>query len=686
MEDTISYNLFLYQKREELAMSKKQAAKEIGLPFLRYVLLEGGYIKPSKRDILNISYYYGIDYSEYVKGIHSYPEVIKAKESKMNGFIYKTCSSKILRIILLCLSFLSLAFSLSGYILGEKNKSDVLSFYSSDFNSFYTAMQEKGDVTYSVASAFKRPTIYKATGDKFVSIITSYDKLNVQDFDCYVNYRDDKAKLNYTVKPMTFDKKGTIDVSYFAFDGSFSYKSFFSYDEEKKAFELGYILSETSNTMTEEETTNITKTFSSHIDEILPSLSSIINQKLGIRLDMFSFLKEFSESSKNYNDRYYAFMLTTIIAGMNFSFYAFLTCMVFIYGKHRKDCRLELVNSVEHPIYIPKQKHEYRSLKPDWHFSPFLPETLFEIAGIVLTFFGSLKIFYYISVLLSAGDGIGSNFQSFSNFLSAIFTIGLFLLYFIDFDLFLNPKKGLRNACFNFFLFLSISFFIGYTLTLISESNNILFEKLTQYPIPNNFGTISMYFLLIIFLFMTPKWVNTKKKLIFYRLLSLLPIGIIFTTTLIYYEYRNWGWELNYFQRYLFSTERPQFSFLCVSYLLLLYFMKLFYQHRYGEENAKRFFLSNRFYFLKNILVTSLILIIAAFELSMKHLDPGNLKGLGQYWQVIFLVPFLPFYHPHVGEKKTNFDWGIKGLYVFFFGFAYILIGIILFGIILSVI
>ena len=114
--------------------------------------------------------------------------------------------------------------------------------------------------------------------------------------------------------------------------------------------------------------------------------------------------------------------------------------------------------------------------------------------------------------------------------------------------------------------------------------------------------------------------------------------------------------------------------------------MKLFYQHRYGEENAKRFFLSNRFYFLKNILVTSLILIIAAFELSMKHLDPGNLKGLGQYWQVIFLVPFLPFYHPHVGEKKTNFDWGIKGLYVFFFGFAYILIGIILFGIILSVI
>ena len=71
MEDTISYNLFLYQKREELAMSKKQAAKEIGLSFLRYVLLEGGYIKPSKRDILNISYYYGIDYSEYVKGIHS---------------------------------------------------------------------------------------------------------------------------------------------------------------------------------------------------------------------------------------------------------------------------------------------------------------------------------------------------------------------------------------------------------------------------------------------------------------------------------------------------------------------------------------------------------------------------------------------------------------------------------------
>ena len=100
MEDTISYNLFLYQKREELAMSKKQAAKEIGLSFLRYVLLEGGYIKPSKRDILNISYYYGIDYSEYVKGIHSYPEVIKTNESKMNGFIYKTCSSKILRIIL----------------------------------------------------------------------------------------------------------------------------------------------------------------------------------------------------------------------------------------------------------------------------------------------------------------------------------------------------------------------------------------------------------------------------------------------------------------------------------------------------------------------------------------------------------------------------------------------------------
>lgn len=638
---------------------------------------------------MKISYYYGEDYAEYTKGINSYPDEIEEEKAKVEGFFIKACSSKIVRIVLLCLSILSLVSTLFGFISGENDKKNILSFYSSDFNSFHQEITEKGEVTYSITSAFKRPTIYQKEEGKFISIISSYDKLNVQSLNCYANYIDSDTKLNYTVNPLTFHKTPSISVSYYSYDATFSYKSTFTYNKETKSFELGTILDELTyqavdNQLTADQIEKLKQTFYLHIDEILPSLSNLIKDKLGLNIDLFSFLQDFAKSSEIYNSRYYSFMLTIIISCMLFGLFAFLTCVVFIFVKRRKGTALDLVNSVENPVSFTSPKKEYRSLKTDIHFSPFLPESLFEITGIVLTFTGSILIIYYLSDFLISGNMPFESVSSAASCLSAIFTIGLFLLYFIQFDLFIDTKRGLHYACFNFILFFTISFIIGYTFTLINESNNIIFAKLTDYPITNPFGTIACYFLIIIFLFMTPRFINSKKKLIGYRLLSLIPIAIIIATTVIFFEYRNWGWNLNYFQKYLFVPEKPQFSLLCVSYLLILYFLKLYFQNKYGPENAKKYFRSNRFYLLKNIIFTSMILLIGVAELSMKNLGPSNLIVLGKYWQVIFIAPFLLFYHPHIGKKSNRIDWGIKGLYILLFTFFYAVIGVILFGIALA--
>lgn len=161
----------------------------------------------------------------------------------------------------------------------------------------------------------------------------------------------------------------------------------------------------------------------------------------------------------------------------------------------------------------------------------------------------------------------------------------------------------------------------------------------------------------------------------FFRLLTIIPVSIIITNTLIFHFANTlWGWNLPNSVLFLFSSEKTQFSLLCVIYLLGLFFLKLYYEKKYGREKALTLMGGNRFLFAKNSIAALTVLFIGIMEIALSGSKNANTLGLGKYPFIIFLAPLLLFYHPHKGERNQTLDWTTLILYILSFAGGYLLI------------
>ena len=100
--------------------------------------------------------------------------------------------------------------------------------------------------------------------------------------------------------------------------------------------------------------------------------------------------------------------------------------------------------------------------------------------------------------------------------------------------------------------------------------------------------------------------------------------------------------------------------------------MRLFFTIRFGENRARTFFNGNKFLWIKNIMVCTIIVIIGLVELSLKNNPTAHKLGLGLYWNILFLIPLLLFYHPHKGPRNIILDWTTLLLYILAISFSYV--------------
>ena len=106
----------------------------------------------------------------------------------------------------------------------------------------------------------------------------------------------------------------------------------------------------------------------------------------------------------------------------------------------------------------------------------------------------------------------------------------------------------------------------------------------------------------MLFLFNNPKWANTTKRLITFRLLSLIPVTLIIITTILNYVSKMNNWNIPLWFAYLINTGRPQISILCILYLFGLYILRVAFKLRYGTDNCKKYFNGNRYMIYKKTL------------------------------------------------------------------------------------
>ncbi len=694
MDMPVSYNEFLYKKRIEMNLSKKKFAEFLGLPKLYYSYCENGYFKPSKKYADKISNALGIDFSIYLDGMSSYPTALPEKDGWFVRFYKKLLARFYVRIIFVILLVGSLFMTIFGFARYNYTMDHAADFFNERYLTFAYTMREKGGVTFSLLHEMSRPEIHSSEDGKFYSISTSTENYALRSLSAYANFKLDDGSLYYIVPNDAKDALVHIKAQYI--DSNTLTKTYADFYRENKDSEFlltQITIADDDVSITYDpdakEVSGLKAVFNAHFKELNAGFTSLIKTKLDLDYDFYNELLVDHSEAATANLFSEVGSLAIGIGGLVLTggFLFFILFALFFAEQKVKRAKRAAVSETpapeENKIKFADDapiSRSYKTPKSDIRFFPFIPETVFEIVGIFLILLGSIRIIYYTAILFTSMSYDPNEFSSLNLSLFMYFTVGMFLLYFIDFDIYLNDRRALRNSFIYFIVFFGLYIIEGTMVDYLGKTRGIITIIDLLYIVPNNFGTIGCYYLMMVLLFYTPKWkTNEKVKMAIFRCSSILPIAWIFVSSLIFQNYKSWGIEFNSWQIYFFNSERPQFSILCCTYLVGLYFLRSFFKKKYGPEQAERYFNGNKFYFLKNLLICLIIVVLSITEYAFKNSNKG-IKTLGGYWEIIYLIPGLLFYHPHFGARNKPLDYFTLILYGLFFSLGYVLAAIVVIG------
>ncbi len=657
MENTInyikSYNKFLYDKRKEAGFSRRKMARQLKIPYIIYIMIENGYIKPTKRMVKKISNYYDIDYSIYLEGEASYPEELPDKpQGKASKLFFNIMGKLWLRIILIVLSLIFLVSWVYNKVENDKYSENQEIFYSEELRTFNNTLKEKGSVKFSIFNELMSPQI-----SRFIKINENEELL----FELSSSYKN-TLKLNLQITYWTDDYRFLLNsddindnkVSYLvefkAYNDKYvSCSDYFTYDE---------LLKQKDGTCPYSAFINIDKTYN-----FAEQFDILVKEKLGytnsFSKDIFPKYVEETTNFENYISKVsFREMMSLFIAAI----LIFMALYSLEYGNKNN-----LEKEFSHSDALLFLNEPANIKKKDMKFMPFIPEKIFQIFAIILIAIGATRL-QVLGMLSSDFNQEGFNISA--RFLS-IQMLGIFILSFIKFDLFLDDKRVLRNVSLYPLIFFIVYYIETYLLIGIKNDNSLVGNML-NIAFPNPFFSTSCYFTIMFFLFYTPQKINTKKKLIIFRLCSIIPILYIFASFFIYYSDVIFGAQIsNLWIKNFFLGQRLPLSILAISYLVSIFFLRLYYKKKYGEENANRYFMGNRYLFKKNIITAIIVIIIWIFEMIFRNNTVLNKMGIGLNELLIIILPFILFYHPHKGPRNKTLDYLILFLYILVLLYGY---------------
>lgn len=651
----ISYNKFLYDKRKELNLGKRKFAKLLNINLFHYHLLENGYIKPNKKDIKKISKYFDLDFNIYLEGFNHYPDNLNnIKYNRFTNFMYHSFTKKWVRITLLILAITCIITTILGFVLHTRFNQNRLNLQDGKIVEFNDAIIEKGESNFSISN-FSFPIITQTydigeeNNEKAVSIKSKYNSkyldLAFQEIFWVDDYRfaiDFAGSIQDTY---------TWDVYSYNYDTSETYAFLFIDQDGERSF-LG-----------EGPAVDALKPILEDHD-IYNDFDNLIKEKLGLGItfkEVQSLIYEAAQKHKTAGNITRNVAVITLFLSFVF---VFLYGFSAIYKKEKNE-----IHSFNHSDALLGIECFGTNIKKDIRIFPFIPETLLRLTAFFFVFIGALRIVF---LTMNVGDYSAENLVSAKELLS-IQMMGMFLIFYINFDIFMKDNRIFRNLLLYPLLFLFLYMIEAYLLSAITAEQSIISMVLDRFSFPNPFGTATCYFLMIVFLFLTPNYINTKKKLIIYRSLVIIPIVIIITSFILSNIDVLYGVKFpNYWVKLLFVGDRFPLSILAITYLVSLFFIRLYYKKKYGEKNAERYFNGNRFIFTKNLLAASLIIIIWGFEMMFKGNATLNKMGIGINTPLIILAPLVLLYHPHKNARNAPADILLITIYGLVLAFLYI--------------
>lgn len=628
-----SYNSHLLELRRKSGLSLKEAANKIGLSRFSLYLYENGYFRPSKKSLKKLEDFYQEKIS--INGLDAYPtpvhEKYNIKKEKKPLFIK--------RVVFGGLALLMLTSSITGAVLFNKAVNNEESYYGDIYNRLKDEVKKDGKVGYDLVTSLE---YYSQDYIDALSsaIINFYKKDSLLYFnECIyseTHYHHDLGSGRYY---FTFGSNLGVSsykcsFSYAGFlDGTF-FTSTFTY-EGKEITELDSfdIRVDGHNKLSKELAIALINERIGYAEHML---SKLISNELGEELSFYNDFLAAREKGRIVNFNLQIAGLSLILTGV-FFFFIFFGVFVRLMIVHIKPRLVVSKNDIE--ALGEKDLPEDLDVKfgvPDTFIKIFAK--LVSVSSIVLMLVGLLTNLG----ILSLPSFFGSD--EFAAFLRKSLVAGVFLAQFVALVRLKRPEALLKTIIYNLFLFLFIATLETVIISITNEWGYNLGSIIYSYIPGNIFEIVAIHYIIFLFLFFEPPFLNKRKKYVRYlwHSLSFIPLAFLVFTYFMSNSYAlTYGIKEDIFVNFWFPNGALALSIVSVLFMYSVFVLRLLLVKKYGERNAQIFFYGDRYNLIENSVACFYLLLIGLIDLAFVHNQVGFYLGLGSNQWIFILIPFI---------------------------------------------
>lgn len=630
------YNQQLVKLRQDKGLSLKEAAKGIGISYLSLYLFEMGYIHPSKKRLAKIEKFY--DYKFNLIGDRDYPGPILVKPKKEQHHQKK---KRLLTSIIL------IVVSLFGMFIGSSFMTNSTSSSTSRYGKTYIALREaafeRGKSGRDIITDAEYYYLGHVDGSEEVSI-SFYKTENILYFnEC--NYSVSKGMVDFPELGIArFHCKfgGSLaDSSYRCFFdlGSSKTNDFFSFSaiyKGDKTFGKVENLQRIIKGDLELNDEYIHAIFKNAMAEAIYYLDNLVSETLSTPVDFYKdFLKD-REQGRKVNFAMQMGGLVSLFPSI-ITFFIGLSIGAFTLAASRKR------------YLIPLQKDGFEgeekdnNLPKDIHLPFVIPDNFFLLVASVI------KYLALILLIVSFFGNFGISFPSFFTSQVSLTTFrnlfigSIFLEQFVMISSIRKEKTLFYQIIFNSLVYLFIAS-METAIVGVSQAWGYSFGDFLYNYIPGGaYQILVLNYLIYFFMFFKPNFVKGK-YIIVWRLLSLLPLGLLVASIMISNSYDLvYGVEKNIYLKFWFPDSLSTVAFVGVAFIYISFLLRYLLKKRFGSEPSLRYIFSNRYMMISNSIYILLIVIIVLMDVLFFKNEYAYYFGFRNNYWLLTLIPFVFF-------------------------------------------
>jgi len=704
------FNKLLLEARLNLNLSRKEAAKALGISYTYLMRIEKGYaivqdnLQPKFIEVYKLE-------ENFFSNDLCYPVEVDIKSYKNKQFskAYEFFLSIKFKVISFLLSLGFIAQTVSGALCLPAVRGNTAEFFSKEVKDTYQYVLQNGQVAGDEDKnselgtlALDKRHIIKLEGDSK----SSFEELKI-------NYFDQQRNLPYAF----FQGKYSCNDEYrlvfeHRYVGNYSYRVhcyLITKEETPKVFSRMTCDVDKKNL---DEYKYSFKTVSSIGDEIklLKESDPLYTTYTTLFKDRYpgfdgdlSYLFKEKLSSTNLTYTEYSIHMNKEVG--SFSSYRYAMQMILLWGiiftavfvilfitstikKSHLNKRLKLP---EIPDEI--ETDDYSDVKVDAVLTPvpknkgmnlLINEFTVRAISLLFLFLSSMVTYFVFLESLHLAVPSANTSDIVRNLISNLSIVAVLTLYFLKLDIYQNKKNA---AAFSWFLFITgllyylLIVVVYFILDGITGSTDILGTILNYLP-GNIVWAVLTFNAFTIFLFSKPNFKKeTPTKRLLFRLCSLIPLSYLLISSVISIGMKAYDWNIHYLVSSLLFFKAPYITVFALFYSLFVFFYRRYTVKKYGEENALLYQQGNKYNFYRNIAACALILILGIIDIIFLVAAPNNKFGFGTNFIILIAIPLLLFYRPHFGKRNATWDLIYNLLYVFVYiaGIIAIVIAVISF-------